>query len=159
MKKWDNRPDEIKYLLNPAFCGLLIYIVMEEYIKKTKSSFPFLLSYLILPLLLPDNVRHRINRTKYFSRWVQLSSSQLISFSRMAKALVPFTNEAIEFLLQSGSINLTQNGSFNVCSKALRKSTNNSELKDFIKKARQIGRWFSETNDVASIYICLGVKP
>ena len=159
MEKWNKRPDEIKYLLNPAFCGLLIYTTIDEYIKKTKSTFPFPLSYLILPLILPNNIRDSINTIKYFSRWVQQNSSQLIGFSRMAKTLVPFTNEAIEFLLQSSSIELTPKGSFNVRSNALRKKIDVSELKDFINKSRQIGRWFAENKDVTSIYICLGVRP
>ena len=159
MEKWNRRPDEVKSLLNPAFCGLLIYTVVDEYIKKTKRTFPFSLSYLILPLILPDDIRNSIDRTKYFSRWVQKNSSHLISFSRVAKALVPFTNETIEFLLQSSSIDLTSKGSFVVRSNALRKNINDSELKDFMNKARQIGRWFAENNDVTSIYICLGVRP
>lgn len=36
MRVWDYRPDEVKYLLNPAFCGRVIYGTVSEYQRITK---------------------------------------------------------------------------------------------------------------------------
>ena len=37
MRSWDYRPDEVKNLLNPAFCGRVIYGTISEYQKNTKK--------------------------------------------------------------------------------------------------------------------------
>lgn len=42
MNNWENRPQEIAYLLNPAFCGRLIYTVVRQYNLTSKHRFPFL---------------------------------------------------------------------------------------------------------------------
>lgn len=52
MKAWNERTHEIAYLLNPAFCGRILYSSIKAYNEKTRKSFPFPLIYLILPLVL-----------------------------------------------------------------------------------------------------------
>jgi len=61
MRSWDYRPDEVKNLFNPAFCGRVIYGTISEYQKNTKRDFPFPLIYLVLPLVLPRQIRTEIS--------------------------------------------------------------------------------------------------
>ena len=46
MIEWNERPEEIKYLLNPAFCARIIYSALEEYKKISNKSMPVTLIYL-----------------------------------------------------------------------------------------------------------------
>ena len=39
MRVWDYRPDEVKYLLNPAFCGRVIYGTVSEYSYPTVRKY------------------------------------------------------------------------------------------------------------------------
>ena len=41
MRAWVYRPDEVKNLLNPAFCGRVIYGTVAEYQKSTNRDMPF----------------------------------------------------------------------------------------------------------------------
>lgn len=46
--------------------------------------------------------------------WVQKNPHLLIGFPQRARELVPITKEAVEFLLQTGKIYLTQSGELEV---------------------------------------------
>ena len=76
--------------------------------------------------------------------------------------MVSFTNEAIEFLLQSRIIILNSNGYFeiNKIINALSKTKyTDEEVYDCIKKAEHVARWFWRTGKVETVYIILGVRP
>lgn len=64
INNWENRPSEIRALLNPAFCGLLIYVAIAEYKKINKQDINITLLFLILPLILNSNLREIINANK-----------------------------------------------------------------------------------------------
>lgn len=162
MIEWNERPEEIKYLLNPAFCARIIYSALEEYEKISSKSMPVALIYLILPLILHKSTRERINSKISFTNWAYRDSNLLIGFSRRAKEMVSFTNEAIEFLLQSRIIILNSNGYFeiNKILNSLSKTKyTDEEVYDCIKKAEHVARWFWRTGKVETVYIILGVRP
>jgi len=52
MRSWIERTNEVAYLLNPAFCGRILYASVKEYENKANQPMPFALIYLILPLVL-----------------------------------------------------------------------------------------------------------
>ena len=74
MKAWNERTHEIAYLLNPAFCGRILYSSIKAYNEKTRKSFPFPLIYLILPLVLHKKTRININSKTKFHNWIQDNS-------------------------------------------------------------------------------------
>jgi len=161
MRNWNQRTREIAYLLNPAFCGRLLYAAIKEYEKKASHEFPFPLTYLILPLVLHKQTRDAINSRIMLTQWVQTNQQLLIGFGRRAKDLVLITNEALEFLLQARMIQLTGDGT--ICTlpkKGLSKTKfANSEISQCITKSENVARWFANTGKVDTIYICLGVRP
>lgn len=162
MKRWSQRTHEIAYLLNPAFCGRLLYAAIKEYERSLKRSVPFPLVYLILPLVLHKPTRDRINSRTRFLRWIQDNQYLLIGFPRRTSELVVITNEAIEMLLQANMIQLTQNGELCIASseKALSKTRFvNSEISECITKSEHVARWFASAGRIETIYIGLGVRP
>lgn len=162
MRQWSERPLEVKYLLNSAFCGRIIYSAVSAYEKKIDNSMPFPLVYLILPFILHKNTRKIIDSRIVFTNWIQKYPKILIGFARRTKDLVEITNEAIEFLLQTQYLILNDNGELS-CNKMMKKLSItrfcDDEVKECIKKAEHVGKWFGTLGKVENIYISLGVKP
>ena len=61
MKRWDQRPFEIRNLFNPAFCGVVLYRALCGYEEREPRGIPFSLSLLVLPLCLHKDSREVIS--------------------------------------------------------------------------------------------------
>lgn len=162
MKSWNTRANEVAFLLNPAFCGRVLYSTIKTYNKVTNRALPFPLVYLIFPLVLHKETRISINSKTQLIIWAQKNPHLLIDFSKRAKGLVPITNEAVEFLLQTEKIILTPNGELEISpgSRALSKTKYiDPEISECLLKSEHVARWFASTGKVETIYIALGVRP
>lgn len=162
MKSWNIRAHEVAYLLNPAFCGRILYTTIKTYGEKTNRAFPFPLIYLVLPLVLHKGTRSSINSRTQLLLWVQKYPQLLIDFPQRAKELIPITNESIEFLLQTGKIILTPNGELEApaSTRSLSKTKFvDDEVTECIKKSEHIAKWFAGAGKVETIYVELGVRP
>lgn len=162
MKAWKDRAKEVAYLLNPAFCGRILYNTIKVYNEVSKRPLPFPLIYLVFPLILHKKTRLIISSRTQLLVWLQRNPEIFIGFSERSKNMVPITNEAIEFLLQSGMIKLTNNAEL-VISQTLRPISKtkytNTEVKECITKGEHVAKWFAATGKVETIFISLGVRP
>ncbi|KUO76694.1 MAG: hypothetical protein APF81_11525 [Desulfosporosinus sp. BRH_c37] len=162
MKNWESRAKEIAYLLNPAFCGRIIYHAIKTYSEETKRPMPFPLVYLILPLVLHRKTRQRIKSVTQMQIWIQRNPDVLIGFANRTESMVQITNEAVEFLMQSGIVTLTNNADLDLeqLFKSLSASKyTNDEIKECISKSSNIAKWFAKAGTVETIYISWGVRP
>ncbi len=162
MNSWNERIHEVAYLLNPAFCGRLLYSTINTYCIKTQHGFPFPLVYLVLPLVLHKETREKINSQKRLHVWAQQYPHLLLDFPQRASELIPITNEAIELLLQTGELILTSNAEFDISITGNNLTTNkyaDAEIKDCLRKCEHIARWFAGAGKVENTYIALGVRP
>ncbi len=162
MRSWEQRSTEVAYLLNPSFCGRIIYQSIKVYSEQSNRPMPFPLVYLILPLVLHKKTRERINSVTQMQVWIQRNPDVLIGFAERANSMVKVTNEGVEILLQSGVINLTDNAELEQCK--LKKSLNpskytNDEIKQCITKSSNVARWFAKAGTVETIYTSWGVRP
>jgi len=162
MKKWESRATEIAYLLNPAFCGRIIYHAIKTYSEESKRPMPFPLVYLILPLVLHRKTRERIKSVTQMQLWIQRYPDVLIGFGIRTKSMVQITNEAVEFLLQSGLVALTNNAELDIVK--LLKSLSatkyvNDEISECINKSSSVAKWFAKAGTVETIYTSWGVRP
>jgi len=157
------RTPEASNLLNPSFCALILYSAVAEYQKKAKSGMDFPLLYLMLPIILHHSTCIRINSRTNMLVWLQRNSDSLVGFPERARNLVPFTNEAIEFLLHQHIICI--NGGKLAIEKPISKSKTDSfiaadsEIAACINKAAHLGRWFYNMRSDESIYAAWGVRP
>jgi len=162
MKKWIDRPTEVAHLLNPAFCGRLLYGTIRVYNNESQCGFPFPLVYLVLPLLLHKTTRRSIRSRTRFINWKQQNEHLLVHFAERTKQLVQITNEAMELLLQTGYVSVNESGELVVMftKQALHKTKfSNDEVKECINKSEHIAKWFVRAGRVETIYITLGVRP
>lgn len=165
MREWEKRPPEIKYLLNPAFCGRILYVAITEFENRTGNNMPFALAYLILPMVLHKETRDRIHprSRKTLYNWVQSNQSILINLPTRARGLVDITSEALDFLLCSGIVLLNEKGEIGSTPKRKKvnekRYANNEEIVDCIAKTKYIARWFADAGTVENVFVCLGVRP
>ena len=162
MKNWNLRTHEVAFLLNPAFCGRVLYSTIKTYNEKANRALPFPLIYLVLPLVLHKETRANINSRTQLQLWVQRYPQLLIDFPKRARELGHITNESVEFLLQTGNIILTPNGELEISPtlKSLSKTKFvDDEISECLKKGEHIAKWFVAAGKAETIYIELGVRP
>lgn len=162
MRSWHKRSVEIAYLLNPAFCGRLLYATILHYQKEKGEDMPFPLVFLVLPLVLHKETRLSINSRTQLLVWVKRHPELMVSYPQRAKSLVTITNEAVEFLLQSNAITITNSGHLSPNIIRGMKSTTkfaDEEVTECLKKCEHIARWFARAGKTATIYAALGVRP
>lgn len=160
MKKWSERPKEIAFLFNPAFCGAILFNTIKTYQAKTSNAFPFPLIYLVLPLIINKRIREKISPRNKFHVWVQNNVDLLINFGKSTRDFVQLTNEAIEFLLQTKKISINEEGKLEANEKEnLKKIIINEEITDCLKKTETISKWFASQTKIEMVYIILGVRP
>ena len=154
MRKWKYRSKEIIFLLNPAYCGKIIYSVIKKYNEKNENkNFPFCLCYLILPVMLYSKITDISIPYKNLNKFINDNPEIFFDFAKKAKDLVDITNETIEFLL-SGKLIIMNEDSSLVCNEKL-------VLKDdkLAKKAESFGYLLSNAGSENIIYLMFGVKP
>jgi len=163
MIQWGKRTPEVSSLLNPPFCAVILYAVIAEYQKRAQAGMAFPLLYLILPIILHKDTRSRVSSRTNMIVWLQRNPDALIGFPERARSLVPFTNEAIEFMLHQHTVSIVGNGI--IIKKPISKAgidkylSTDYEIADCIQKTAHLGRWFLNMRSDESVYAAWGVRP
>ena len=73
MKPWAERPTELAYLFNPAYCGLLLREAIDGYNAEKPEGMFFPLAFLVLPVVLHRHTRELLPRgiTTALQPWLQ----------------------------------------------------------------------------------------
>lgn len=160
---WDQRPLEIAYLLNPAFCGEILRQCIRSYASEARAGLPYTLAFLVLPIVLHSDSRSAISprQRQPLHGWLQEHQELRIGFADRTQQLVSITKEAIIFLLQVEAATINERAELNVTSNKRRtiSEQNQGEIADCYRKAEIIGRWFARAGSPATIYAMWGVRP
>ena len=162
MRKWTNRTIEIRNLFNPAFCGLLLFSAIKEYESKNKKSIPFSLLLLVLPLCLHKETRRiiLINKRSFLSNIILKNQRVIVNFASRTRRLIPYTFEALGFMLYLNAININEDGSINHRKRIVKRyEPKSEETSDCINVAKILGRKFAQIDDRVTIYRLFGVRP
>lgn len=163
MLHWENRPEEIANLFNPAFCSILLFDAIKGFQSEKKTGLPYPLIFLVLPLILHKSTREGIpkNIRAKMHVWVQKYPEFRINFSERTKNLVPYAKEALSFGIQQGTIEITENATLSARKNMSLKSPWNEEDEPAIcrKKAKFLGRWLAKAGDVTTIFAMWGICP
>jgi hypothetical protein len=162
MIEWAKRPVEEANLINPAYCSLLIATVAQGY-ESEEKELPFSVSFLILPMVLHPFTRNRLPRTTKTSIpvWLKNNPDILLGFSKRVKAMVPYTKEALLFGLKHNLIihgrghQILSNGEISLSYDSPR----SEDVKECLKIAGFIGRWFAKGGSENLLYALFGIKP
>lgn len=168
MIPWHERAHEERNLFNPAFCSILFWYAARgasENPNPTRSSLCYTESFLILPLILHEGTRRslpiRINSS--LPVWVTRNPLAIASLPRRARALIPYTKEALFFgtagqLFKFEGEQLQANADQESDIRAmLRRSSDEVQL--CARKTRFLGKWLTRTGTPETIFTLLGVRP
>lgn len=162
MKRWDQRPFEIKNLFNPAFCGIVLFRALQGFEEEDSDGIPFSLVLLILPLCLQKNSRKVMmeNPRKYLLKIIETNPELLVGFANRVTNMLPFTFEALGLLMERGCFIVTQNGRLKTQSTKIRKSIKGTEESISSQRvARFLGKEFARIADRATVYTSFGIRP
>ncbi|MDO9103223.1 MAG: DUF6521 family protein [Candidatus Nitrotoga sp.] len=162
MKRWNERPFEVRNLFNPAFCGVILFRAMQGYEEENSDGIPFSLALLVLPLCLQKASRQVIadSPRSYLLKTVEKNPQLLIGFADRATDLMPFALEAFGLLMERGCFVVSQDGRLKTVPDRVRKSvTGTSESVSCQRVARIIGKEFARIADRVTVYTTLGIRP
>ena len=165
MTAWADRTIEERALLNPAFCATLIWHFASAGGVQSQRTLTFAEAYLALPIVLPKTSREALPRSKRTSlaAWLDENPSFHTTLATRARAMVPFTKDALLFggsrqFLQLSAEEVRANMEWKRrANLALRQSS--AETQACLKKAAFLGTWFIETGAASTVMALLGVRP
>lgn len=162
MKRWDQRPVEIRNLFNPAFCGLVLFRALAGYEEEDSRGMPFSLTLLVLPLCLYKNSREILanNPRSYFLKTFAQNQHIIVGFAERAADMLPYALEGFGLLMERGCITIAGDGRVQTVPKMVRKTVKGTdETVSCQKVARIIGKEFARIADRVTIYTTFGVRP
>ncbi|MES1937718.1 three component ABC system middle component [Salinisphaera hydrothermalis] len=162
MKRWDQRPFEIRNLFNPAFCGLILFRALYAYEEEDTRGMPFSLSLLVLPLCLHKDSREVIasRPRRYLLKTTEKNQQVMVGFADRVTQMLPYAFEGFGLLMERGCITIADNGRIQTVPKTVRKAVNGTdETVSCQKVARIVGREFARIADRATIYTTFGIRP
>jgi hypothetical protein len=162
LKRWDQRPFEIRNLFNPAFCGLVLFRSMQGYEEEDPRGIPFSLSLLVLPLCLHKHSREVLaaGSRSYLLKITEKNPQVQVGFADRAIAMLPYALEGFGLLMERGCISVADDGRLQTVPDKVRKSvTGTDETKSCQRVARFVGREFARIADRVTVYTNFGIRP
>lgn len=162
MKRWDQRPFEIRNLLNPAFCGLVLFRALQGYEAEDARGMPFSLSLLVLPLCLHKDSREVIatNPRSYLLKTTEKHPQVMVGFADRATHMLPFAFEGFGLLMERGCIAISDDGRIQTVPNKVRKTVKGTdETVSCQRVARIVGREFARIADRVTVYTTFGIRP
>lgn len=162
MKRWDQRPFEIRNLFNPAFCGLILFRALNGYEEEDARGMPFSLSLLVLPLCLHKESREVIasRPRSYLLKTAEKNEQLMVGFAERVTDMLPYAFEGFGLLMERGCIAIADDGRIQAVSNKVRKAvTGTDETVSCQKVARIVGREFARISDRVTVYTTFGIRP
>lgn len=162
MKRWDQRPFEIRNLFNPAFSGLVLFRALNGYEEVDERGMPFSLSLLVLPLCLHKDSREVLasNPRRYLLKTTETNQKIMVGFADRVTQMLPYAFEGFGLLMERGCIAVANTGRIQTVPKKVRKTIEGtSETVACQKVARIVGREFARIADRATVYTTFGIRP
>lgn len=160
MQTWDERSSEVANLLNPAFCGEILRRSIVGYQKYGSSRMPFVLTFLILPMILHESTRAKISLTKRptLHIWVNENPQIRIGFAERTRSLNDFTRESLIFLMSHEELAIEQDGRI-VAFKELARNAKSGDINEIFQKSETFGKMLAKSGSVSTVFSLLGVRP
>lgn len=162
MKRWNERPIEIRNLFNPAFCGLVLFRALHAYEEKDARGMPFSLSLLVLPLCLHKDSREVIarSRRRYLLKTTEKNQQVMVGFADRVTHMLPYAFEGFGLLMERGCIVIVNDGRIKTVPRKVRKTVNGTdETVTCQKVARILGMEFARIADRVTVYTTFGIRP
>ena len=162
---WTDRTQEEAHHFNPAFIGALTFEFIKAYESAKRAPAPFPLTFCALPLSLYPDSRVRLpntTRTGLYS-WIERTPEALVGYSERARNLVPYLKEGVRYATLREAIVINTAGGVSTGPKKASFSTSaleavSPDVRDIVKSARMVGKWFAGAGEAQTILASLGVR-
>lgn len=161
MKRWSERPIEIRNLFNPAFCGLVLHRSLNAFAGVDDRGMPFSLSLLVLPLCLHRQTREvlQLGNRSYFLKIAAEHPELQVGLAGRCADILPFTFEALGFLMHVGELGVRPDGRLEPGGDVRKTPSGTKETVACQRAAAFLGREFAKIGDRGTIYATLGLRP
>jgi hypothetical protein len=162
VKRWDQRPFEIRNLFNPAFCGLILFRALYSYEEEDARGMPYSLSLLVLPLCLHKDSREVIanNPRSYLLKTTEKNPQVMVGFADRVTNMLPYALEGFGLLMERGCIAIAPDGCIQTIPDRVRKTVKGTdETVSCQKVARIVGKEFARIADRVTVYTTFGIRP
>jgi len=160
---WGERTIFTANLLNPAFCGEVLRRTIVKYSKESGMvGLPFSLTFLILPILLHQDTRNLLPKTKRIKlhQWLTANDKLKIQLIPRIRYLVPYTRESIIFLYSHDVIDFSDKGEIiPLKTRNTNFSKESEEVQDILSTAISLGNWINTFPSEKITYTFFGIKP
>jgi hypothetical protein len=164
--EWEQRPQDVANLLNPAFDGFLLYHAIAGFQREAEDGMPFELAFLVLPLVLHEPTRSRLPSkvTTHLPTWLQDHRDVLLGLGDRIEDLVPYTQEAIRFLTAHELVTINEASHCLTGPDSYKRgigpySQSSDEIHQCIRAATSVGRWLALSGNTTTVFALLGIKP
>lgn len=158
---WRERPTEERFALNPALAALILAQASAGYQQEVGEGMPFMLSYLVAPVVLHRETRSLLPHTVATSlaSWLADNDLARAAIQSRTTALAPLAREGMLLGLQTGV--LTLNGALLEVPRpgAVVPGANAPERYELLRAARLVGRMFARVGSAPTVFALWGVKP
>jgi hypothetical protein len=162
VKRWHERPVEVRNLFNPAFCGLILFRALQGYEEVDPDGMPFSLTLLVLPLCLRKDSRDVIgaHTRGNFLRIVETHPEITVGIASRTSAMLPYALEAFGLLMERGCIGVNDGGGIHTKADSVRKTISGTvETIACQRVARFLGKEFARIANRTTVYTTLGIRP
>ena len=164
MTPWNERSPEVAALLNPAFCGVLLYSAIAGYVKVGQRPMPFENAFLVLPLVLHGPTRSVFPKGvgSPFQSWVSGQPILRVGVAGRVRAAAPVTRESLTYMIYRDCLAIN-GGAIQVGGKkpmmSSKKIKDVGDIRLAVNAAAVLGRLLSGAGTSATIYTALGIAP
>jgi hypothetical protein len=164
LSDWEERPQELACLLNPAFLGVILWRAVGGYESVVSDGMPFEFSPLVFPLVLHPATREMLPDIRTtFPTWLQSHRELVVQLPLRIRELVPFTRESLLFTLQRNVLAIDVDGRIRRGATQLKGRTRYPSLSHDIaecwRRGEFVGRWLAEAGPSVTVYGLLGIRP
>lgn len=166
MIPWAQRSVEERSLLNPSFCGILLWHAASGYRQESDRGLSLEESFLVLPIVLHHGTRDHLPRDVRTSLAVWLQEHPLIRgrLADRAEALAPYTREGLLFagirgILRFPRVAVEADLSHQSTVRAMLREIASDEVSACAKRSLFVGRWFARAGGPSTVLALWGVKP
>jgi len=165
MSSWDDRPPEERALLNPGYCGILLWKASSEYAAEVGDDMPLDIAFLVLPLALHRAVRESLPRTVRtpLPVWLGEHPGSQARVSELVTTLVPFTREALLFGGSNKMLSVSSQGvgAIGLAAHQVRVALGDAteDMLASASRAAFVGKWLARSGSGATVMALFGLRP
>jgi hypothetical protein len=154
------RPADEVALYNAAFLAMLLAAASRAYQRKRGTGLPWILAFLVLPMVLPRTIRAALPRrtSAYLVNWIRSNPLSVLELPSQAKAFSPYVREAMRFGLRHRYLALEDAFLSSSISDRQVDLTANGEAIEIVKAARLLGGWLAK-EEAVQVLAQFGVRP